>query len=719
MVTDDVQSMNTDAEIQSAKQDGLNRALFAVRVANRIHRASSGPSIVFGLAGPWGSGKSSVLNMIEEHMTDRYEGTWILARLTPWAADDVTTLVGEFYNCVASAMPDTEPGRTAAKKLRAMAPVAVAVGKAVGHALVDRYIGEGATAKVTDAAVDAIADSAGSFRFKEEPFVEKFAKVSDAIEDAGFNFLVIVDDVDRLHVDELLSLFKAVRLLGRFNRVHYLLSYDEQTVLDVLQRSDIANGSKIRAAAFLEKIIQYPLVLPPVQDVQLDEHLWTKLNEVADIHAVSADALDEDRPRGPVVTIITSIPQALRRQLTIRSVNRFASQLDVLLTLVGGNELNFVDAALITYLRLHHRALYDHLPRWRNEITGAHRVSFTPSSRDEIDWRHRIAAAIGVEASDPLIDQLHEVLGTLFPRVSRFISPPGDVQRICQSAYFPRYFAFGIPVNDVADAQIESEFSTLCATGRLPAGSAIASELAELQSWSPVLAKVRHNVHMVDTAEAQSAFDAAVYVSDYVQNNLPALSGWLSVAARLLHRAIGAATESEVAAEYVKSYLQQFGLLGTTRLLAATRSDGDADSSDAIIRATEAVRVAVVDACKRDLTTDLEGEPETARFIDFLPYLDDDRWAELSAFANEEIASQRTHAYELAGRFVRTPTPGFEAENEPYTFLSSSFLRLVPQDQWDAGLPPSADEPIPADGLLANRISFAVKQIRRSQSGEA
>jgi hypothetical protein len=52
---------------------------------------------------------------------------------------------------------------------------------------------------------------------------------------------VVVDDIDRLHADELQSAMKAVRLLGRF---------DEKTVLDVLESSDICQWrSDLRAPA--------------------------------------------------------------------------------------------------------------------------------------------------------------------------------------------------------------------------------------------------------------------------------------------------------------------------------------------------------------------------------------------------------------------------------------------------------------------------------------
>src|SRR5947209_14756860 len=54
-----------DEPISKAEEDTLGRTVFATRVAELIETATAdAPSIVFGLVGPWGSGKSSVLNLI-------------------------------------------------------------------------------------------------------------------------------------------------------------------------------------------------------------------------------------------------------------------------------------------------------------------------------------------------------------------------------------------------------------------------------------------------------------------------------------------------------------------------------------------------------------------------------------------------------------------------------------------------------------------------------
>ncbi|WP_399136029.1 P-loop NTPase fold protein [Streptomyces sp. NBUA17] len=55
--------------------------------------------------------------------------------------------------------------------------------------------------------------------------------------------MAITDDLGRLAPEELLVVFKPVRLAGHLPNVYYPISTDEQTLQDVLQRTDPV-GSK-------------------------------------------------------------------------------------------------------------------------------------------------------------------------------------------------------------------------------------------------------------------------------------------------------------------------------------------------------------------------------------------------------------------------------------------------------------------------------------------
>lgn len=84
----------SDDSITTFSQDNLGREEFSRRIADRIRMAGTGPSVVFGLAGAWGAGKTSVLNMIQLSLADAPE--WTVVEFTPWAATDLDALTSEF-----------------------------------------------------------------------------------------------------------------------------------------------------------------------------------------------------------------------------------------------------------------------------------------------------------------------------------------------------------------------------------------------------------------------------------------------------------------------------------------------------------------------------------------------------------------------------------------------------------------------------------------------
>ncbi|MBM4721545.1 hypothetical protein GS449_26915 [Rhodococcus hoagii] len=229
-------------------------------------------------------------------------------------------------------------------------------------------------------------------------------------QETGKNILVIVDDIDRLHSDELLSVMKAVRLLGRFDGVHYLLSYDEQTLLGVLEQTDLAGNSRPRARDYLEKIVQYPFTLPPLQESHLADELRTHIGQVAQNHDLST-APQNGGSMDAANYVFRTIPH--RDQLTLRTLYRLFGQVDVLITLVGKSDINLIDATLVTALRLRHPELYRSLPKWRRDLLGG-----TSNAKYKItakDWQKRITDTTGLTSETRYSDV--QGLVTLFPRM--------------------------------------------------------------------------------------------------------------------------------------------------------------------------------------------------------------------------------------------------------------------------------------------------------------
>jgi hypothetical protein len=74
-----------DVPIQCKEEDRLGRASFAANLAESITKMVGEDSLVFGLCGPWGSGKSSVLEMLLSQFgsTDDPQQP-IVFRFNPW-----------------------------------------------------------------------------------------------------------------------------------------------------------------------------------------------------------------------------------------------------------------------------------------------------------------------------------------------------------------------------------------------------------------------------------------------------------------------------------------------------------------------------------------------------------------------------------------------------------------------------------------------------------
>lgn len=726
--------LNTDREVRFIDDDKLGRAPFARRIAKRIVAAAGEPSVVFGLAGPWGSGKTSVIYMISEVLEQEYSGQWSVVWFTPWSTSTVDSLTDEFYRSVASAMPATDKGGKARAQLIAMAPaVTGAVLKALGRAAVDKYAGEGAAADIAEAFSDAVADSAGELKFDPDPFMARFQKASDAIKEADRNVLVVVDDVDRLHADELLTVLKAVRLLGRFDHVHYLLAYDEETLLDVLQASDIARKERARASAYLEKIVQYPYILPPLQQAQIDDALRQSLTQMAEIHRVRLSDDDTSPWANPVEIAIDRIPEMYRRRFTLRTVNRLTSQTDVLLSLVEVGEIDFIDAFLITYLRLHHAAIYERLPHWRADLVSrASQQALSFSGTDEkVDWPQRISGVLGENADPDGVNSLVDLLAEIFPHVELRLS--ASTLKACPASspdYFARYLALTIPVGDVPDSDIRAEVEYLCQRGELPAPSVIAAMLASTSSHGLLIRKFKTCLDVVDTTPSAQAAQAARCLSTLSHRDGPVVrptSGYAHILNILVEQAILSAPNPQQARHFVDDYTDDYGIRYTAAVLAGTRQDLHTEAGrsnyEKVVEARAGLRDQITACCIFDLSSTIDLSDLTAvTILRMAGFLDDEQWGQL-ANAAKQLMAEGAKPWELAARFVGS-SPHLD---EPYVLNGNIFERVVPSSDWQSWDIPAIDPhgDTSTEGVmqtpeedLAARIAYAARVMKSTAADQ-
>lgn len=415
-----------DDPVRSVAQDQLGRGHVARRVADLLVSAHSwDSSLVFSLTGPWGSGKSSLLEMICEIVTSEHED-WSIARFTPWASSDVDGLLGEFYSSLSSALPP-DRGKDARTALAVCAQVVAPALKIVPIA------GE-VLAQGVQLAADALS--------RRTPWQQAFDASAHALREAGRPVLVVVDDLDRLQRDELLAVLKVVRLLGRFPGVNYLLAYDEQTLFATLREAQSETDRQERSRRFMEKIVQYPVVIPPMLPSQIITRLDEGLTRTTD---------DMGRPLTSGEHRLSQLRDVFEHQLTTpRAIERFLAQVRLDLSLHDPDEINDVDVILLAFVRIQFPDLYAALPRWRGRLTRTLSAWQWAAGRDkEPDWT-RLFKLAGDDESEM---DARDVLEVVFPATSKHGT--GEAHRgASDPEYFARYFVYTVPKDDVADALV-------------------------------------------------------------------------------------------------------------------------------------------------------------------------------------------------------------------------------------------------------------------------
>lgn len=95
--------LSPDLPIAKLEEDGLNRGSFAESLAKTLVQYSFPSSLTIGLYGEWGSGKTSLLNMVFENV-ERIDDGVVVLRFNPWLCSDPKQLVTQFFKQMATAI---------------------------------------------------------------------------------------------------------------------------------------------------------------------------------------------------------------------------------------------------------------------------------------------------------------------------------------------------------------------------------------------------------------------------------------------------------------------------------------------------------------------------------------------------------------------------------------------------------------------------------------
>lgn len=90
---------SNDRPLSSKADDKLNRAPFAERIAGVLRGLPNGTALVVGIHGPWGDGKTTVLNLLKSDF--ECDDLVAVVEFNPWRFTDEPSMLAGFFRMLA------------------------------------------------------------------------------------------------------------------------------------------------------------------------------------------------------------------------------------------------------------------------------------------------------------------------------------------------------------------------------------------------------------------------------------------------------------------------------------------------------------------------------------------------------------------------------------------------------------------------------------------
>jgi hypothetical protein len=314
-----------DSPIRSLREDRLGRRPFAHALAAEVMAAPAARGYVMGLTGPWGSGKTSILNMTVDAIGDEA----IVVHFNPWMFSGTEALVSSFFAEISKQLDKKET------KLKGIASKLAAYGQVLSP--LAALVGAGGTVQGATNILQALSAAPSVF--------EQHQELRTMLDGLDKRLVVVVDDVDRLRPDEVLDIVRLVRLVGDFPNTLYLLAFDRRRVEECLGEGDSARGR-----AYLEKIVQVTHDVPAARQP-----------DVAAMFMAGLELMLDALPTGPFnlgdwQNIFMFVIRPLL--VTPRHVQRLLGALSMTVRQVG-DEVAVADLVGIEAVRVLHPALFE------------------------------------------------------------------------------------------------------------------------------------------------------------------------------------------------------------------------------------------------------------------------------------------------------------------------------------------------------------------------
>ncbi|HBO3113720.1 TPA: AAA family ATPase [Pseudomonas aeruginosa] len=426
-------ALSSDRPSIDPVHDLFGHAPFAKGLAESIAGYPGDDGIVMALYGPWGAGKSTVLSYVRYYIEQTPERSQpVIVPFNPWWFSGQENLARAFLGQLQAVLPSKS------EKFKKLGSLLGDFAENVGG-LID-------LSGVTGGAASKIGKLLGRLSKQQPKDVPALkAQIADVLREAGKRILVVVDDIDRLAPDETRQLFTVIKGLADFPNVAYLLAFDREVAAQAIEQQSGLPGER-----YLEKIIQVPFELPPVDRSALRAAFFQRLGEVLGElpeglfdHGYWTNMFNDG------IDDLIVVP---------RDMVRFTNTLAVTYPAVRG-EVNPVDFIALEAVRVFLPNLYRVIRGNPEKFVGYNRDGFNGSDRAVTEAFHQCWLN---DVPETLRDSTQALIHRMFPKTGQmgygadWLPQWRRALRACHPDLFPTYFRLSVPPGAIRREEVQA-----------------------------------------------------------------------------------------------------------------------------------------------------------------------------------------------------------------------------------------------------------------------
>ena len=337
-----------DNPIETVDDDCLDREGSVQSFTEHVLNLDTSKGAVVGVFGPWGSGKTSFINLAKKKFKEKKIP---VLDFNPWMFSGAEQLVGRFFNELSAEL-----------RLRNF-DVAGKVLKEYGDVLTAplSFLGVPLAKESATAAIKIVGSVVG----RPTSANQRRKDVEDALRERERPIIVVLDDVDRLSVPEIRDVFKLARLTASFPKLIYIVLCDRLRVEQALGENGLSGRD------YLEKIIQWPFDLPETSEHILGQQLREEID----------NARKDIKNHGPFdEQVWRDVSREIVRPLirNMRDVRRYAAAIRGTVSGLKG-KVAFADVLGLEAIRIFMPDVFKRLPDLMDILTARSQLSSAES----------------------------------------------------------------------------------------------------------------------------------------------------------------------------------------------------------------------------------------------------------------------------------------------------------------------------------------------------